>query len=122
MVFNNEEDDDNSDQDEEEDLNIYDIDEKIINITEIDIEKYCLLKLTKYEEADYIGARCTQIAKGADIYVDIGDLDDAYNITLKEYNAGIMVFNTIRNYCGPDLNSKINFIINSKSLYKRKIL
>jgi DNA-directed RNA polymerase I, II, and III subunit RPABC2 len=44
------------------------------------LEKY----LTKFETTRILGARATQIAQGAPIYVDIGNLTDALEIAKKE--------------------------------------
>ena len=44
--------------------------------------------LTKYEKARILGLRATQISKGAQPLVDVGDMKDALKIAEKEFNIG----------------------------------
>ena len=55
-------------------------------------------KYTKYEIARIIGCRATQIAGGAPPAVDIGDLDDAVAIAMKEWDEGKIPLTLIRKY------------------------
>jgi len=42
-------------------------------------------RLSKYEKARIIGVRANQLANGAPSTVDIGDLDNAFDIAEKEF-------------------------------------
>lgn len=72
-------------------LQVFDDDEIIDDQTVFEESKqlpedYICNKITKYEKAAIIGYRAQQIAEGAEIYTEIGNLKDASEIAEKEWN------------------------------------